>query len=42
MENENIVLGRNSVAELLLTDRAIEKIYLSNGCEEKFKKKILY
>lgn len=40
MENENIVLGRNSVVELLLADRAIEKIYLSNSCEEKFKKKI--
>ncbi len=40
MENENIVLGRNSVVELLLSDRVIDKIYLSNGCEEKYKKKI--
>ena len=40
MENENIVLGRNSVIELLLSERPIEKIYLFNGCEEKFKKKM--
>ncbi len=40
MENENIVLGRNSVTELLLSERPIEKIYLFNGCEEKYKKKI--
>ena len=40
MENENIVLGRNSVTELLLSERMVEKIYLQNGCEEKFKKKI--
>lgn len=41
MENENIVLGRNSVTELLTSGRNIEKIYIFNGCEEKFKKKII-
>ena len=41
MENENIVLGRNSVTELLLSERPIEKIYLFNGCEEKYKKKMI-
>ncbi len=40
MENENIVLGRNSVTELLLSERAVEKVYIFSGCEEKFKKKI--
>ncbi len=40
MENENIVLGRNSVTELLSSQRNVEKIYIFNGCEEKFKKKI--
>ncbi len=40
MDNENIVLGRNSVTELLMSGRKIEKIYLLSGCEEKFRKKV--
>ena len=37
---QNIVLGRNSVIELLLSDRSVDKVYLSNSCEEKFKQRV--
>jgi 23S rRNA (guanosine2251-2'-O)-methyltransferase len=40
ISDDNVVLGRNSVTELLLSERNVEKIFLIAGCEEKFKKRI--